>query len=223
MHVSALLKKTCMSFTGRLFLSDTVRNTAYRWAWEHIQELPAESSIIDIGSRDSLFPAFLAWRRYFVRVIERDSRFTLRQQLNRRHWKVSYIIDNCDFLAATIPAHCDAICSLFSLQHAGDDDIRCYRYAARQLRPGGLFLSTTEYRHAGTRIQLERDDGSMRIYGPDDISRRVEQPMFDEEMVEYDRVYVALSANRKKVLPVEKPEKASFIFLLFKKNQVPDL
>jgi len=218
MHVPTLFKKALITFSGRLYLSDTVRNAAYRWAWDHISELPTGASVVDIGSRDSLFPAFLSWRRYFVRSIERDSRFSLRQQLNCRHWNVSYVIDNCDFLAATIPGKCDAICSLFSLQHSGDDDIYAYRSAARQLRDGGMFLSATEYRHTGTRFHFERDDGTMRIYGPEDIDGRLEKPLFDEGMAEYDRVYLGISENGKKVFTVTDPAQASYIFLLFKKN-----
>lgn len=219
MHVPTLFKKAFITFSGRLYLSDAVRNAAYRWAWAHIRELPTGASVVDIGSRDSLFPAFLAWRRYFVRSIERDNRFSLRQQVIRRHWNVSYVIDNCDFLAATIPGKCDAICSLFSLQHSGDDDIYAYRSAARQLRDGGMLLSATEYRHAGTRFQLERDDGAMRIYGPDDIGSRLEKPLFDEGMTEFDRVYLGVSENLKNVFTVTEPKDASYIFLLFRKKQ----
>lgn len=218
MHLPTLFKKALITFSGRLYLSDSVRNAAYRWGWSHIRELPVGASVVDIGSRDSLFPAFLSWRRYFVRSIERDNRFSLRQQSIRCHWNVSYVIDNCDFLAATIPGKCDAICSLFSLQHSGDDDIRAYRSAARQLRDGGIFLSATEYRHSGTRFQLERDDGAMRIYGPEDISGRLEKPMFDEGMTEYDRVYLGVTENRKIVFTVTEPRQASYIFLLFKKE-----
>ena len=218
MHVPTLLKKALITFSGRLYLSDAVRNTAYRWAWEHIRELPTGASVVDIGSRDSLFPAFLAWRRYFVRSIERDSRFSLQQQSNCRHWNVSFVIDNCDFLAATIPGKCDAICSLFSLQHSGDDDMYAYHSAAKKLRSGGIFLSATEYRHGGTHYHLERDDGAMRIYGPEAIETRLEKPLFDEGMAEFDRVYLGVSENRKHVFTVTEPQQASYIFLLFKKN-----
>ena len=218
MHPPTLIKKVLFTFSGRLFLSDRVRNRIYRWAWEHLRELPRGSTIVDIGSRDSLFPSFLAWRRYAVRVIERDARFTARQTINGKRWRARMIVDNCDFLAATVPHPRDAVCSLFSLQHAGENDIAAYRKAARLLRRGGLFLSATEYCHAGTRFHYGRDDGDMRIYGPEEIDKRIEAPLFHEGMVEYDRQYYIIDERGRVTVNNDRPAKASLVTLLFKKE-----
>lgn len=217
MHLPTLIRKAAFLASDRLHLSDAVRNRVYAWAWGHIKALPPGASIMDIGSRDSLFPAFLAWRRYSVRIIERDARFTGRQQRNARRWRTPLVVDNCDFLAAAAPGGAAAVCSLFSLQHAGEDDIAGYRKAARLLTTGGLFLSATEYCRDGTRFQHGRDDGSMRIYGPEDIDRRIEGPLFHEGMAVFDRQYAAVSGKGSVVMVNDAPENASMVLLLFKK------
>jgi SAM-dependent methyltransferase len=217
MHLPTHVRKALFTAFGRLFLSDAVRNQVYQWAWGHLKQLPRGAAVVDIGSRDSLFPAFLAWKRLSVRVVERDARFTGKQHANGRRWNVRVVVDNYDFLAGTVPDHNDAICSLFSLQHAGDDDIAAYRKAAGLLKPGGLFLSATEYRHSGTRFQHGRDDGTMRIYGPEDIDRRIEGPLFREGMVVDDRQYVAMRERGRVSLVNNAPESASIVLLLFKK------
>ncbi len=218
MHLPTLLKKAVYAFSGKLFLSDPVRNRTYRWAWGHLRSLPKTSLVVDVGSRDSLFPAFLAWRGHVVKVVERDARFTVRQIANSRRWGVRVMIDNCDFLAPTIDRPCDAICSLFSLQHAGDDDIAAYRLAARLLRSGGLLLSATEYRHEGTRFKFGCDDSAMQIYSPDDIEKRIEAPLFREGMIEYDRHYLLVTKEGKVKVADDTPGKSSIVLLLFRKE-----
>ncbi|MBN1578318.1 MAG: hypothetical protein JW913_17285 [Chitinispirillaceae bacterium] len=218
MHLPTLLKKTVFILSGNFFLSDAVRNTTYQWAWGHLRGLQCGSSVVDIGSRDSLFPAFLAWKRYAVRVVERDARFTGRQIINGKRWGVRMIVDNCDFLIAAVPHPCDAVCSLFSLQHAGNKDTPAYCRAARLLRPGGLLLSAAEYCHKGSRFHEGRDDGAMRIYGPEDIEKRIEAPLFSEGMVEFDRQYYAVGEHGKVTVVTTAPAKGTMVLLLFRKE-----
>ena len=218
MHLPTFLKKALFRIGGKLYLSDAVRNATYKWAWEHLKPLRRSAIIVDIGSRDSLFPAFLAWQRFSVRVIERDTRFTERQARNGRRWHVQFIIDNCDFLAATFPVGCDAICSLFSLQHSGDEDVVAYRTVAHHLKSGGLFISATEYRHGGTRFQYGRDDGTMRIYGSEDITTRLENPLANEDMIECDRRYLRVVDAGRSVEFCNAPQQANILLLLFSKK-----
>ncbi len=217
MHLPALLKKSIFILSGQVFLSDPVRNRIYKWAWGHLRLLRHGAVVVDIGSRDSLFPSFLAWRGYDVRVIERDGRFIQRQDENAKNWNVRLIVDNSDFSDADADYTCDAVCSLFSLQHSGDDDIKAYRKAARILRPEGLFLSATEYSPAGTVFQSGRDDGNMRIYGPQDITFHIGQPLLSEGMTEYDRQYFALNKQGRMVTVNDDPLKAAFLAIVFKK------
>ncbi len=217
MHIPTLIRKRYFALSGALSLSDSVRNTAYRWAWGHLRYLSTGAIIIDIGSRDSLFPSFLAWRGFFVRVVERDARFYSNQKKNSRNWNVRLVFDNCDFLAATLPGPSDAICSIFSLQHAGDDDIPSYRSAARWLRPGGLFLSAIEYRHRGTSFHYGRDDGTMRVHGPDDVAERIVAPLSDGGMVETERQVFGTTQNGKIGFFNDTPGSGMFMLQLFKK------
>ncbi|MBN1603235.1 MAG: class I SAM-dependent methyltransferase [Chitinispirillaceae bacterium] len=217
MHLPTLLKKLYFAASGRLLLSDRVRNHAYQWTWQYLQDLASHCTILDIGSRDSLFPAFLAWKGYTVKVIERDVRFTGKQVLNGQRWGVEMAVEPCDFLTASLPVSFDAICSLFSLQHAGDNDIAAYHRAASLLNSGGLFLSATEYSHTGERFHTGRDDGTMRIYGPSEVKYRIEKPLSAEDMVECGRQLCNANDQGKITVVNDSPEKASLLLLLFRK------
>lgn len=217
MHLPTLLRKLYFTASGRLLLSDRIRNHVYQWAWQYIKDLAPRSTILDIGSRDSLFPAFLAWKGHRIRVIERDVRFNSRQALNGRRWGVEMSIESCDFLSASIPVSFDAICSLFSLQHAGDDDIAAYRRAASLLNPGALFLSATEYCHTGERFHAGRDDGTMRIYGPAEVKQHIEKPLSAAGVIECNRQFCTASDHGTITGVNVSPEKASFLLLLFRK------
>jgi 2-polyprenyl-3-methyl-5-hydroxy-6-metoxy-1,4-benzoquinol methylase len=139
-HIPTILRKCNYYVSGGIALSDAVRNFAYRWAWSVVRSLPQGSRICDIGSRGSLFPAFLAWRGYTVDIVEKDERFTGVQKRIARSWNVPAHIHETDFLAFGQPETFHAVCSLFSLQHAGENDAIAYRRAADLLVPGGCFF-----------------------------------------------------------------------------------
>jgi len=83
-----------------------------------------------------------------------------------RSWNVRYGVHEADFLIFDPPEKFNVISSLFSLQHAGENDLPAYSRAASLLGPGGMFLSACEYDDRATRWHEGRDDGAMRIYGP---------------------------------------------------------
>lgn|GEM_PF-2133951 len=216
-YPSVLVRKIAFVCFGRPLLSDKVRNHVYWWAWSHLRRLPGGSAIIDIGSRDSFFPSFIAWRGYSVRVVERDGRFIGLQRTNSLRWGVDLEIDNSDFSAASISLPCDAICSLFSLQHAGDRDSEAYSRAARLLRPGGLLLAAMEYCHDAMRFEYGRDDGTMRIYDDCAIAERVTAPLVAEGMVESDRRYCTVMKNGKAYDAGRNIPTATMVMVLFRK------
>lgn len=213
-----MLRKIAFVCFGRLVLSDKVRNHVYGWAWSHLKGLPKGSAIIDIGSRDSFFPSFIAWRGYSVRVVERDGRFIGLQQTNSLRWGVHLEVDNSDFLAASISSPCDAICSLFSLQHAGDRDSEAYCRAARLLRPGGLLLAAMEYCHDAMRFEYGRDDGTMRVYDDCAIAERIRAPLVAEGMVECDGRYCTVMKGRGVFEVGRAAATATIAMLLFRKT-----
>jgi hypothetical protein len=213
MHFAALLKKWNYSLTGKIYLSDAVRNFAYEWAWSFLRRLPAKSALCDIGSRDSLFPVFLAWRGLKVDIVEKDERFARVQRQNSKYWRAPVEMHSADFLAFDPPGPFSAICSLFSLQHAGPTDVDCYARAAEMLAPGGLFLSACEYDHTGTRHHDKRDDGAMSIYGPDDVARRMEHPLIAGGLEIIDRRFAGFIGPGKSAVFLQDPRGAAFFYV----------
>lgn len=163
MHLSTIIRKTIFRLSGKIALSDAVRNFTYAWAWSFLRELPAAGRICDIGSRTSLFPAFLAWRGMRVSVVEKDSRFIDAQRRISNHWRVRPEIFCGDFLEFAGDKQFLTILSLFSLQHSRENDVPAYRKAAAMLESGGLLLSACECNSHTTQWHRERDDGPLRI------------------------------------------------------------
>ncbi|MCX7727002.1 MAG: class I SAM-dependent methyltransferase [Chitinispirillaceae bacterium] len=215
MHLPTLCRKFLFVLTGKLYLADPVRNFTYNWVWKRIKKLKIGTSIIDIGSRESLFPAFLGWRRYRVTVIERDERFIVKQKQIFQRWNTYVEVEGCDFLTFCSPHKYDVICSLYSLQHAGgNNDIRAYEKIGDLLKEGGFFFSATEYNSIKTKFQRDRDDGEMRIYSNEDIKERIEKPLNKRKIIECERCYLKVTAG--KVILSEENE-ATIILMKFKK------
>jgi hypothetical protein len=218
LHIPTFFRKCNYYLSGSIRLSDFVRNFAYQWAWPHLARLPKGSSICDIGSRSSLFPAFLAWRGFKVDIVEKDGRFTDMQKHIARSWGVRYGIHETDFLTYDPPEKCNAICSLFSLQHAGENDVPAYRRSAVLLGSQGLFLSACEYDARATRFQTGRDDGTMRIYGPHDIVERMEKPLVSGGMEIVERRYAGFTKSRDRLEWRKGPGDSAFFFLCARKK-----
>jgi SAM-dependent methyltransferase len=218
LHIPALMRKLGYSLSGKLLLSDAVRNFAYQWAWSVLRTLPKGSRICDIGSRSSLFPAFLAWRGFKVDIVEKDNRFIDVQKRVARSWNVRYGVHEADFLIFDPPEKFNVISSLFSLQHAGENDVPAYGKAAALLAPGGMFLSACEYDDRATRWHEGRDDGAMRIYGPQDIAHRMETSLVSGGMDIVERKYAGFTKSGRGVEWREDPEGSAFFFLCARKK-----
>ena len=94
----------------------------------------------------------------------------------------------------------NAVLTLFSLQHAGDDDAPAYRKAAAMLAPGGIVLSVCEYDPGGARRHESRDDGAMRIYGPKDIEERIERPLREGGVEILEKRFAGFVGNNKTIV-----------------------
>jgi len=218
MHIPTILRKSAYVCNGSIMLSDRVRNFAYAWAWSWIQSLDRSSSIVDIGSRDSLFPAFLAWRGYCVTVVEKDQRFADTSARISRRWNVGYAIQTEDFASSGFEPGFNAILSLFSLQHAGENDIPAYRKASELLALGGMFLSVCEYDGRETVWQTDRDDGPLRIYGPRDIEERIEKTLMEGGLEIVEKRFATWNKGGKRLHWDKTGEAAQFCFLIGKKR-----
>ena len=58
----------------------------------------------------------------------------------------------------------DAITTLFEFQHAGENDVACYRRASALLRSGSLLLNINQCFSGLSGSQKNRDIGEMRIF-----------------------------------------------------------
>lgn len=221
MHIPTLIRKTNYRLFGKIALSDAERNFAYRWAWSCLQGLPGAGNICDIGSRTSLFPAFLAWRGFRVAIVEKDARFIDAQRRISRHWNVRPEIFCGDFLEFSGETRFQAILSLFSLQHSQENDIPAYCKAAAMLGPGGLLLSACECNSKTTQWHRERDDGTLRIYGPQDIVRRIERPLSENGCAIIHKRFAGFKtgSDTKKVVWQNDAENGVFCFLCAKKKK----
>ncbi len=172
-HLPTLARRILCGVLGRPILSDSLRNGVYAWAMGYVGRYPHKAALLDVGSRNSLFPAFCAKRGYAVSLIDPDSASTAAQEIIARRWGVA-------LRTMTLPAHrltdgkrCAVITALFSLQHAGDDDIIGLERCCSLLAPGGTLLVVNECCEGPSRIQDQRVDGDMRIYSDDDIRQRI--------------------------------------------------
>jgi hypothetical protein len=219
MHFPTLVRKSAYSFLGKTLLSDKVRNFAYGWAWAHLRNLPTGTRILDIGSRDSLFPAFLAWQGYCVSVVERDSRFGEMLRTIQRRWNVRYEVHEKDFLEFDAHEKFGAVLSLFSLQHAGDDDIPAYRKSSAMLDAGGMFLSACEYDEKGTRWHRGRDDGALRIYGPADVEERIERTLSASGLTITERKITSCTSAKRFIVGKASSDAGGYYFVCARTNR----
>jgi SAM-dependent methyltransferase len=150
--------------------------------------------------------------------VEKDRRFTDVQKRIGQSWNVHYGVHETDFLTFGLSEKYDAVCSLFSLQHAGENDVPAYGRAASLLKPRGLFLSACEYDDRATRWHEGRDDGAMRIYGPHDIASRMEKPLVSGGMEIVERKFAGFKKSGRGVEWREGPEGSAFLFLCARKK-----
>lgn len=212
---AAFLKKAVFTLSGRLLLMDPVRNFVYQWTWSCLQGLPrTRGPVLDIGSRASPFPAFLAWRGFNVVAVDPYPQFVPRHNEIRRAWNVSYRTVNSDVSRVPADKPFPVVLALLSLQHAGDGDVDGYRTAGEMLGPNGMLLTVNEFDSRGTRLHRGRPDGDMRIYGPDDISERIEKPLAGSGVTVTQKRFAARNRTSHTLAWTENPERAGFCFLL---------
>jgi SAM-dependent methyltransferase len=212
MTFGTAIRKSLFYLSGKPVLSDGVRNVAYAWAFRHLKTLnPKMSSVCDVGSRDSLFPAFLAWRGFRVTAVDVDAGFVACQERAMRDWNVKLETVVGDISEVGESGLFSAVICLFSLQHARDDSA-AYRQIASHVEPGGLVLTVNEYHHAGTVWHKGRDDGDMRMYGKEDFAMRVEQPLFDGGVAIEEKQFARFGKGQRRGLVfVDNPEEANVV------------
>lgn len=159
-------------------LQDPIRNFAYDLILDNIKEF---SSILDIGTRDSGFAAYLSSLGHTVTTIERDANFVKSQlswsiKLNTMfkigHGELINIKDNFDIITA-----------VYALQHNVEKDIDCYKHCAKIANKSIHIVN--EYNESETKLHIGRGDGDMRIYSYNDIFDRIIDPIKSVTTIEH--------------------------------------
>lgn len=217
-QINIPLKKLIFTLKHKLLINDAIRNFSYQWLWNHIKTFPPRTTVCDIGSRDSALASFLAWRKFSVTAIDPDHHFFSWQKRNQILWKVNFSIIENDFLEYDSKAFFDIIIAIFSLQHAGEKDIDAYIKAASLLNQNGLLFIANEYDHQGTRWQRNRIDGDLRIYGPDDLQKRIIEPLSLCQMDIRDHCYAKIKNSGSTLCWTKDPDKSNFCFICAQKS-----
>jgi SAM-dependent methyltransferase len=212
MTFGTAIRKSLFYLSGKPVLSDGVRNVAYAWAYGHLKTLSQKTfSVCDVGSRDSLFPAFLAWRGFHMTAVDVDPKFVACQERAMRDWNVKLETVVGDIVSAGAGRLFGSVVCLFSLQHAQDDSA-AYRRIATVVEPGGLVLTVNEYHHSGTVWHKGRNDGDMRMYGKEDLSKRVEQPLCEGGVALEEKKFARFGKGKLRGLVfVDNPEEANVV------------
>jgi len=220
MTFGTAIRKTLFYVSGKPVLSDRVRNVAYAWAYGRLKTLyPQALSVCDVGSRDSLFPAFLAWRGFHVTAVDIDPEFVTCQERARRDWNVKLQTVVGNIVSVGAGRSFGSVVCLFSLQHARDDSA-AYRRIASIVEPGGLVLTVNEYHHAGTVWHKGRDDGDMRLYGKEDFAAHVEQPLFKGAVALEEKKFARFgNGKRRGLVFVDNPEEANVVLWVGRKRK----
>jgi predicted RNA methylase len=155
-------------------VSDNIRLFSYKWVIENLGPANARS-ILDIGTRESGFAAYLASVGFNVTSIERDNRHIKIQDEFKNTFNTEYEIINKDLLEITLNKQYDILTSIYALQHNIDKDIDCYTKSANICK--NTLLIVNEYNYTKTKYELGRDDGDMRIYSIHDIWERIICPI----------------------------------------------
>jgi SAM-dependent methyltransferase len=215
--LSATFQKYFFLVTGRIRIADPIRGFVYNWAWKRLRGQPCGASLLDIGARNSRFAAFCAWRGFHVTAIDTDTRFLAWQNEAKREWRVDYATIVTDVTDLDPALRFESVLALFSLQHAGDRDIAGYEKAFALLKPGGQLLIVNEYNPQRTTVQTGRDDGTLRIYGPDDLSDRIEKPLLSLGGRIIDKRFAAADIAKGSIRWEDDPEKRAIVFLVIGK------
>lgn len=217
-QIAIPIKKLIFTLTHKLLISDSVRNFSYQWFWNYVKTFPLKTTVCDIGSRDSALASFLAWKNFSVTAIDRDHHFFFWQKRNQISWKVNFSIVQDDFLEYHFKNSFDIIIAIFSLQHAGENDIDAYKKAVSLLDRNGLIFVVNEYDHHGTRWQKNRIDGDLRIYGPDDLQKRIIEPLSSCRMDIKDHRYAKFKNCGSTLCWTSSPRNSNFFFLCAQKE-----
>ena len=162
-------------------LQDNIRHFFYEHILGCIDQVDPKHRkvVLDIGSRDSKWPAFLAREGHPVFCIDRWDQIVHIQQSIMANWKVQFTIAHQDVTGMDLSQQFHFILDIFAIQHNGstDHDIASWLHCANMLGKGGFFTTVVKYNHTQGSIQEDRSDGAMRTYSHKDVQSRIVMPL----------------------------------------------
>ena len=156
-------------------LSDNIRQYSYNWICNHLSLVKHSKKLLDIGCRESRFPAYMASQGYEVDTVERDVSFVKLQTQYKKEFNSEFNIISTDLLDLPSEPKYNIISAIYSLQHNIEKDIECYEKAA-ELCTEYLYI-VNEFNAKKTDFKLGRSDGDMRVYSMDDVWERIINPI----------------------------------------------
>lgn len=154
-------------------LMDPIRNFAYEWCIDKIVD--RKCTILDIGTRDSQFAAYMASIGHIVTSIERDPKFIESQNSFMKSYNTRF--NACAGDMRDLIGVYDYVVAVYALQHNIDYDIDCYVKCVELAKKEILIVN--EFNPQNTEYHTGRDDGDMRRYSPQDVLERIVKPVID--------------------------------------------
>jgi hypothetical protein len=158
-----------------LKLSDNIRQYTYNWICNHLSLIKKPSTLLDIGTRESKFAAYMSSQGYKVTSIERDTKFIDLQNKYEKEFDTKYEILTTDLLDLPDEPKYDLVTAIYSLQHNIEKDIHCYEKAAKLCNQYLYIIN--EFKSEKEELKLGRNDGDMRVYSLDQVWERIVEPV----------------------------------------------
>ncbi len=162
-------------------LQDNIRHFFYEHIFNCLDQTDPEHKkvILDIGSRDSKWPAFLAKAGHAVFAVDRCDGFTGSQAAIMTNWDTQDTVAQQDVTGMSATQEFHFILDIFAIQHNGDTDhdIASWLHCANMLAKGGFITIVVKYNHLQGSVQKGRSDGDMRTYSQEDVERRIITPL----------------------------------------------
>lgn len=202
--------------------NDDVRQFAYDAIFKIIKSKTSKR-ILDVGTRDSKFPAYLASIGHKVSICERFKGAIESQRENRRLFNIEYENEYWDDVL-NIPTDnvYDIILSTFAIQHNIETDTDCYLYCWKDLLTfGGKMVVIAAYNAEEGKLHLGRSDGDMRICSEEEIHSRIIDPLdsavsFNTLAVDYWKYHYPIEGQPEVVGFVDKKD-ASVVMITMEK------
>lgn len=160
-------------------LQDPIRNYFYSLIYDDILcglMIKPPLRMLDIGTRDSKWPVFLAQQGYLVTAVDRWEKFVEKQLLHCKTFDTAIDIHQADFLDLNLSPF-NVVFDIFALQHNGNsgNDIIAWRKCAELVSPQGWFIAVVKFGQVPA-LQPYRDDGALKDYTYQEIQERIFAP-----------------------------------------------